>query len=230
MGFTKYVCPTFSEDVDFGTVLERSRTKFHGSYPADVRELVDSVLVYLNEQSYQLALVDGALKGTPADKERFQSFGKPDLWEIQFHGAFTVLPYNDRIIPCSPFIQLVRHVRKYIGESRYNEWGSINTGDVQDDMTLYYENNRCMGSVNEDMEIKPKIGSIGRYPIEPNGAALAQVLNTLTEIDRMVYGRGLRCPPPLRFGVQGLFIVGKRENDDVDQIAEFLNMPELVFV
>jgi len=30
--------------------------------------------------------------------------------------------------------------------------------------------------------------------------------------------------------VQGLFIVGKRENDDVDQIAEFLNMPELVFV
>lgn len=223
MSIDRYVCRTFQERVDSKIISDRINPKTFEGYSDKIKEFFERLFSVMQAQPYSIAMIDGALKGTPAEYSQFNSFKDPNF-AVTNHLAFTFIPYSSTVVPTSPLIQIIRHDRLYLGESQE----FIKQGDLQCSLELYYEDSRSAYSVNKDLSTSPTFNVLGRRPVEPEGLPLALIQRTLGEIQIITM-----FPPtsnsPFYFLCTPFFLVGKHENDDCDRIKEFLKMKKLKF-
>ena len=165
------------------------------------------------------------MKNPPAEPKGFNPFN--NKWAVRFHGSYMVLPYIHIVSPTRPFIQVVRHVREYGGESVSGKYGTINHGDIQRFLVLHYDESR------EAYEVlsKPKTNPAGNdfTGIRSNFDGRDPIEKTLSDMVELTMSSP-ESPLPFMFKSEQFFHCGKTEKWDVDDIACFQSSSNLSFV
>lgn len=226
MGFTRYICPKFEEEIKFRQVEGILEERFLPGYSEKVKRTVKEVFEYLNEQPYNIALIDGPLRNTPSDSSYSHSSDYSRLFRLLNHFALTAMPYVDKIETVSPLVQLIRHDRVLLKkEDKYD----ITTPEgEQHFLDMYCEQNYGVYSAESLDKITPAGGFIGRMPKQPSGMPLQLVLNTLNGLERItssVLGERL----PWGFSTHSFYLFEKDESNDIDYVKDFIAKGEIVF-
>lgn len=237
MPLNAYITPHSDERIGLPRIIDRLEHKFFWEHPQEVSAFLRNVLHFLDFQDYNLAVIDGILAGTPSEPKNFTTFQSGGLFELESHDAFTVLPYSGQVVPCNPIIQVVKHVRRYIG-SNIRIPPELNHGDKQDFLKLYWE------QFIEVYQLKKRgtalQGSIMRYPREPSGVSLSKILETLEGLRELVekapiiadYNPVQGAIPAHRYGfiTHPFYIVDKTPALDKDGTERFVKTMQLTFI
>lgn len=227
MGFIKYVCPEFEENIDYTTLVNRIQKRNLKGFPQHLRGYLESILSFLESLPYDLALVDGVLKGTPAEMSNFNAVIYDSEFSLVRHSSQMVLPFSGKVTPAVPLVQIVLHERRFSGDDPNV---TTDTDGIQHFLNVYYEQPPIVGyGLQGDRKIIPTDVYIGRDPTKYMNIPLSNLYGVLRQLERLLISEPSGDLPWLVHR-EAFFSTGKREINDVDGIEEFLKLDKLVFI
>lgn len=218
MVFCRYITHDLEERACLADFKSGLLSRFHENHPENVFKAAKHLLEYADSLPLNFALIEGPIRGTPSDPQKFNSFNSLSPWQVNFHSSYAVLPIAECLAPMPLLYQVTRHVREWIGRKDI----PITEGfqPLQDEVRFFYHEDYSYGPIDN---ISPD-GHSSHFPVgtaRPQGWAhifSGKVAQDLKDLMRVEYRQnGLLV-------VRREFIfMDKAECRDSDDLAQFLS-------
>ncbi len=147
MAINRYVCPTFEEELEPKQLIDRILESRHSK--GYERKYFEGLLEIINRTPFNIALIDGVIKGSPIDPSPDNPVSKKLIWvafhpkwgkewDVLKHNGYMLLPYKTQLETITPLLSVEFHTRKYIGSNS----DGIKYGEVQITNRIRYDQGR----------------------------------------------------------------------------------------
>ncbi len=236
MPIIKFVCPTFSEDIEAEAPLSKilSLTSFPDlctEQRMPFQERLNSIVTKAHELDIPLALVDGILDNTPALSYSTWESGR-DIFELQEHRALSLLPIDTDPKPATLLAQIIYHRRKYIGEGHKD----CPTGTEQRYLEVRYSESFGIFSLSEsksgEISVDRELGTVaGELPLTPANIPLNKFISAVEKFSSFIaFQPAIKTTDSTihlnRYG----FVCVEKSPPDTDELHNFVRMKELRFM